>query len=66
MYIQRSLSKLHNFSLIRLMWWGGRLFLKGDRSLDLFCFTKLLTGWHKCPSKVSLSRRITVLEDNTT
>ena len=24
------------------MCWGGRLFLKGDRRLDLFCFTKLL------------------------
>ena len=30
------------------MCWGGRLFLKGDRRLDLFCFTKLLTVWHKC------------------
>ena len=30
---------------------SGRLFLKGDRRLDLFCFTKLLTVWHKCPSK---------------
>ena len=28
---------------------GGRLFLKGDRRLDLFCFTKLLKVWHKCP-----------------
>ena len=28
---------------ICLMCWGGRLFLKGDRRLDLFCFTKLLT-----------------------
>ena len=26
-----------------LMCWGGRLFLKGDRRLDLICFTKLLT-----------------------
>ena len=25
------------------MCWGGRLFLKADRRLDLFCFTKLLT-----------------------
>ena len=33
--------------------------------LDLFCFTKLLTVWHKCPSKASLSRRIRVLEENT-
>ena len=48
--------------LICLMCWGGRLFLKGDRRLDLFCFTKLLTVWHKCPSKASLSRRIRVLE----
>ena len=31
----------------------------------LFCFTKLLTVWHKCPSKASLSRRIRVLEENT-
>ena len=52
--------------LICLMCWGGRLFLKGDRRLDLFCFTKLLTVWHKCPSKASLSRRIRVLEENTT
>ena len=37
--------------LICLMCWGGRLFLKGDMRLDLFCFTKLLTVWHKCPSK---------------
>ena len=44
--------------LICLMCWGGRLFLKGDSRLDLFCFTKLLTVWHKCPSKASLSRRI--------
>ena len=35
--------------LICLMSWGGRLFLKGDRRLDLFCFTKLLTVWHRCP-----------------
>ena len=48
--------------LICLMCWGGRLFLKGDRRLDLFCFTKLLTVWHKCPSKASLLRRIRVLE----
>ena len=34
-----------------LMCWGGRLFLKGYRRLDLFCFTKLLTVWHKWPSK---------------
>ena len=52
--------------LICLMCWGGRLFLKGDRRLDSFCFTKLLTVWHKCPSKASLSRRIRVLEENTT
>ena len=52
--------------LICLMCWGGRLFLKGGRRLDLFCLTKLLTVWHKCPSKASLSRRIRVLEENTT
>ena len=51
--------------LICLMCWGRRLFLKGDRGLDLFCFTKLLTVWHKCPLKASLSRRIRVLEENT-
>ena len=51
--------------LICLMCWGGRLFLKGDRRLDVFYFTKLLTVWHKCPSKASLSRRIRVLEENT-
>ena len=39
---------------------------KGDRRLDSFCFTKSLTVWHKCPSKASLSRRIRVLEENTT
>ena len=53
-------------TLVFLMCWGGRLFLKGDRRLDLFCFTKLLTVWHKFPSKASLSRRIRVLEENTT
>ena len=47
------------------MCWGGRLFLKGDRRFDLFGFTKLLTVWHKFPSKASLSRRIRVLEENT-
>ena len=30
-----------------------------------FCSTKLLTVWHKCPSKASLLRRIRVLEENT-
>ena len=46
--------------LICLMCWGGRFILKGDRRLDLFCFTKLLTVWHK-----SLLRHIRVLEENT-
>ena len=36
-----------------------------QRRLDLFCFTKLLTVWHKCPSKASLLRRIRVLKENT-
>ena len=27
--------------LISFMCWGGHLFLKVDRRLDLFCFTKL-------------------------
>ena len=53
-------------SVSDMMCWGGHLFLKGDRRLDLFCFTKLLTVWHKCPSKASLSRRIRVLEENIT
>ena len=48
--------------LICLMCWSGCLFLKGDRRLDLLCFTKLLMVWHKCPSKVSLLRHIRVLE----
>ena len=34
--------------------------------LDLFCFIKLLTVWHKCPSKAPLLSRIKVLEENTT
>ena len=49
--------------LICLMCWDGRLFLKEDRRLDLFFFTKLLTVWHKCPLKVSLSRHIRVLDN---
>ena len=52
--------------LIWLMCWGGRLFLKGDRRLGLFCYTKLLTVWRKCPLKASLLRHIRVLEENTT
>ena len=44
-------------TLVFLMCWGGRLFIKGDRRLDSFCFTKLLTVWQKCPSKASLLRR---------
>ena len=51
--------------LICIMCLCGRLFLKGDRRLDLFCFTTLLTVWHKCTSNASLSRRIRVLEENT-
>ena len=43
---------------ICLMCWGGHLFHKGDRRLDLFCFTKLLTVWHKCPSKVEAYKGI--------
>ena len=48
--------------LICLMCWGGRLFLKGDKRLDLFCLTKLLTvnffslrvinAWNKLPCHV--------------
>ena len=36
-----------------------------QRRQDLFCFTKLLTVWHKCPSKISLLRCIRALEENT-
>ena len=32
----------------------------------ILSFSKLLTVWHKCPSKASLLRRIRVLEENTT
>ena len=52
--------------LICLMCWGGRLFLKRDRMLDLFCCLKLLAVWHKWPLRASLLRRIKVLEENTT
>ena len=34
-----------------------------QKRLDLFCFTKLLTVWHKCPSKASLLRRIRALDE---
>ena len=51
--------------MICLMCLGGHLFLKGDRRLYLFCFTKLLTVWHKSYSKASVLRRIRVLEENT-
>ena len=53
-------------TLVFLMCWGGRLFLKGDRRLDLFCFTKLLTVWHKCPSKAFLLRREVFIPDLNT
>ena len=36
-----------------------------ETRLILF-YNLLLTVWHKCPSKASLSRRIRVLEENTT
>ena len=52
--------------LICLMCWDGCLLVKGDRRLDLLFFTKLLSFWHKCPSKMSFLRRIRVLEENTT
>ena len=64
--ISKSLTLVFLICLMTMMCWGGHLFLKGDRRLDSFCFTKLLTVWHKCPSKASLSRRIRVLEENTT
>ena len=35
------------------------------QEVRLFCFTKLLTVWHKCPSKSYLLRRIRALEENT-
>ena len=44
---------------------GVHLFLKGEKRLDLVCFTKILTFWHKCPSKASVLRRIRALEENT-
>ena len=44
---------------------GWPLLSQGDRMLDLFCFTKLLTVWLKCPSNASLLRRIRVLDENT-
>ena len=44
--------------LICLMSWGGCLFPKGDRKLNLFCFT--LTVWNKCLSV--FRRRIRALE----
>ena len=60
-------SRYSRYSSVLMCWgWGVRLFLKGDRRLDLFCFTKLLMVWHKYPSKVSLLRRIRVLEENST
>ena len=31
------------------MCWGGRLFLKGDRRLDLFCFNKIINGSAQVP-----------------
>ena len=37
-----------------------------QRRLDLSCFTRLLMVWHMCPSKASLSRRISVLEEKHT
>ena len=51
--------------LICLMCWGWKPL--SQRRLDLFCFTKLLTVWHKCLAKAFLSRRISirVLEENT-
>ena len=51
--------------LMCLMSWGNRLFLKGDRRLDLFCFTKLLTVRHTSPSNAYILRRIRTLEENT-
>ena len=51
------------FLYIYLMCWGGCLFLKGD---SIYCFTKLLTVWHRCALKASMLRRIKVLEENTT
>ena len=35
--------------LICLKCWGGRLFLKGDRRLDLFCFYKIINGLAQVP-----------------
>ena len=52
--------------LICLMCWDRRLFLKETGGSTYSVLPKLLTVWHKCPSKASLSRRIRVLEENTT
>ena len=35
--------------LIRLMCWGGRIFLNGDKRLNLFCFTKMINGLAQVP-----------------
>ena len=35
--------------LICMMCWGGRLFLKGDRRLDLFLFYKIINGLAQVP-----------------
>ena len=51
--------------LICLMSWDGHFFPNGDRRLDLFCFTKLLTVWHKCSLKAYLLKRLRALEENT-
>ena len=48
--------------LICLMSWGGRLFLKGDRRLDLFCFTKLQVPFEGVLIEAYKAR---ALEENT-
>ena len=55
--------------LICLMCWGGHLFLKGDRRLNLL-FYKIINGVAQVPFKgilveASLLRHIRVLEENT-
>ena len=54
------LISIHTVTLLDVLGWTPL----SQRRLSLFCFTKLLMVWHKCPSKASLSRRIRVLEEH--
>ena len=50
--------------MLDVLGWSCLSQIRQDARLILF--TKLLTVWHKCLSKVSLLRRIKVLKENTT